>query len=305
MMGYSPQGMAPQQSYVPMMAPGMQAPGMAYPPSPMGGAPMMPPPGGMGMGMGMPGQQAFNGEDPYAYAQQYGLTRGEVDGALEAYTELSNTDRGLLSAFGAGSAQKVLQKVFGSAGNEQMVAMLIGVLGSALASGRVRTLQLLLALHPIPTSLFLCWQMPTIKDFISMMGQYKMVCFPLLYELMATFIGWCGFLPYLGWWCAFILTTELDGPVLCGQDHGQWRQPHGRSVPRHGTDGDGLQPDAHRWHEPYDGRRRRPRRNDEQPSGRRSRRARGKARKEGQEGQKEEEEVILCQPRTLCHDCEE
>jgi hypothetical protein len=89
--------------------------------------------------MGMPGQQTFNGEDPYAYAQQYGLTRGEVDGALEAYTELSNTDRGLLSAFGAGSAQKVLQKVFGSAGNEQMVAMLIGVLGSALASGRVRT----------------------------------------------------------------------------------------------------------------------------------------------------------------------
>jgi len=130
MMGYPPQGMAPQQSYVPM-----QAPGMAYPPSPMGGAPMMPPPGGMGM----PGQQTFNGEDPYAYAQQYGLTRGEVDGALEAYTELSNTDRGLLSAFGAGSAQKVLQKVFGSAGNEQMVAMLIGVLGSALASGRVRT----------------------------------------------------------------------------------------------------------------------------------------------------------------------
>lgn len=150
-MGYPPQGMAPQQGYAPMMAPGMQAPGMAYPPSPMGGgAPMMPPPGGMGMGV--PGQQAFNGEDPYAYAQQYGLTRGEVDGALEAYTELSNTDRGLLSAFGAGSAQKVLQKVFGSAGNEQMVAVLIGVLGSALASGR----------------------MPTIKDFISMMGQYKM-----------------------------------------------------------------------------------------------------------------------------------
>jgi hypothetical protein len=160
MMGYPPQGIAPQQPYQPMMGAGM-----AYPPMNAGAPPMgmqgtgmaaaAYPPAAAGMGMGMPmGQQAFGGgEDPYAYAQQFGLTRGEVDGALEAYTELNNTDRGLLSAFGAGTAQKVLQKVFGSAGNDQMIAVLVGVLGSALASGR----------------------MPTIKDFISMMGQYKMV----------------------------------------------------------------------------------------------------------------------------------
>jgi hypothetical protein len=111
------------------------APPMMSNPPMMGGAPM----GG-------------GSEDPYALAQQYGLTREETDGALEAYRDLESGDRGLLSSFGMGSAQSLLGKVFGSAGNEQMIAALVSVLGSALASGR----------------------MPSIKDFISLMGQYKM-----------------------------------------------------------------------------------------------------------------------------------
>lgn len=129
MMGYPPQ---PQQAYPPVG--GMPAPGMGYAPMGMNAPSMMPPVGAPGP---MMQQGGFNEEDPYAFAQQYGLTRGEVDGALEAYTELNNTDRGLLSAFGTGGAQKILQKVFGSAGNDQMIAVLVGVLGQALASGRV------------------------------------------------------------------------------------------------------------------------------------------------------------------------
>jgi hypothetical protein len=114
-------------------------------------------------------------EDPYALAQQYGLTREETDGALEAYRDLESGDRGLLSSFGMGSAQSLLGKVFGSAGNEQMIAALVSVLGSALASGRVSSPPF----HPpnssgSSSSHSFSLQMPSIKDFISLMGQYKM-----------------------------------------------------------------------------------------------------------------------------------
>lgn len=153
MMGYPPQGMPQMQAYPP--APMMQAQ-QPYPPAPMGmggfgGAPMMSNPPMMGGDQTMGGAPML-GEDHYAYAQQYGLTREETDGALEAYRDLNSGDRGLLSSFGMGSAQSLLGKVFGSAGNEQMIAALVSVLGSAFASGR----------------------MPSIKDFISLMGQYKM-----------------------------------------------------------------------------------------------------------------------------------
>ena len=108
-MGYPPQGLPQQQAYPP--PPMMQAP-EPYPPS-------------------------AGSEDPYAHAQQYGLTREETEGALEAYKEMNHTDRGLMSSFGMGSAQGLLSKVFGSSGNEQMISSLVSVLGSALASGKV------------------------------------------------------------------------------------------------------------------------------------------------------------------------
>lgn len=123
-----------------------------YPPPPMaGGAPGMSvgPNFGTGMatgalpativGSGLWPGPGPGGEDPYyAHAQQYGMSRGEVDGAMAGYRDLNaEMERGTMGSFGMGALQTLLQRVFGSAGNEQMVAVLLGTLGAALASGRV------------------------------------------------------------------------------------------------------------------------------------------------------------------------
>jgi hypothetical protein len=160
--GAYPPGAFPQQS--PMA-------GGTYPPAAMAGgyAPAMQGQSGfpvaqtapVAMGAGALGAAAAGGlahtagDDLYAVAQQFGLNREEADAALSAYAEMNGMDRGVLSSFGLGHVQKMLGNVFGGGhGHDSDHAhSLAGSLTTALSSGRV----------------------PPFKDFLGMLGAYKLV----------------------------------------------------------------------------------------------------------------------------------
>lgn len=87
--------------------------------------------------------------------QQYGLSRGEVDAALQTYQEMSNMDRGMLASLGSGGTlQNLLRRIFGQSStgtgagaggvvNDQLMGNLSRILANSLSTGRVLCLLLL------------------------------------------------------------------------------------------------------------------------------------------------------------------
>lgn len=155
--GYPVQGLSPGGTYP---STGAAAPRPGYPATPYGasypppGSGLQAPPAGSSLPP-MGGSSALGGmntNELYAYAQQYGLSRGEVDAAVSTYKELSNMDRNILSSLGSGSVQNLLLRIMGgSAGNEQRLGSLGRMLTNTLSSGRL----------------------PSIKEFLTLIGTNK------------------------------------------------------------------------------------------------------------------------------------
>ncbi|ELR24425.1 uncharacterized protein ACA1_039470 [Acanthamoeba castellanii str. Neff] len=159
----APTGLAAGGAAYPPMLPGVGGPADPYGASAAGAYP--PPPVGSNLPMGG-ASSAFGGNtnDLYAHAQQYGLSRGEVDAALQTYQEMSNMDRGMLASLGSGGTlQNLLRRIFGQSStgtgagaggvvNDQLMGNLSRILANSLSTGRL----------------------PTIKEFLTLIGRNKM-----------------------------------------------------------------------------------------------------------------------------------
>jgi hypothetical protein len=86
--------------------------------------------------------------------QQYGLSRAEVDAAVQTYQEMSNMDRSMLTSLGSGTLQNFLRRIFGGSSsgqssmmgtgtgagmvNDQFMSNVSRILTTTLSTGRVR-----------------------------------------------------------------------------------------------------------------------------------------------------------------------